>query len=39
MAQDIRAAVRQAPDVASLWSILDMTPGGRGDDWYPKLSY
>jgi len=30
---------RQAPDVASLWSILDMTPGGRGDSWYPKLSY
>ena len=30
---------RQAPDVASLWSILDMTPGGRPDKWYPKLSY
>jgi predicted dithiol-disulfide oxidoreductase (DUF899 family) len=30
---------RQAPDVASLWSILDMTPGGRGKDWYPKLNY
>jgi predicted dithiol-disulfide oxidoreductase (DUF899 family) len=30
---------RQAPDVAALWSILDMTPGGRGKDWYPKLSY
>jgi predicted dithiol-disulfide oxidoreductase (DUF899 family) len=30
---------RQAPDVASLWSILDMTPDGRGENWYPKLSY
>jgi predicted dithiol-disulfide oxidoreductase (DUF899 family) len=30
---------RLAPDIASLWSILDLTPGGRGKDWYPKLSY
>jgi predicted dithiol-disulfide oxidoreductase (DUF899 family) len=30
---------RQAPDVASLWSILDWTPDGRGKGWYPKLSY
>jgi predicted dithiol-disulfide oxidoreductase (DUF899 family) len=30
---------RLAPDVASLWSILDLTPEGRGKDWYPKLSY
>ena len=30
---------RTAPDIASLWSILDLTPGGRGTDWYPKLSY
>jgi len=30
---------RLAPDVASLWSILDLTPGGRGTDWYPKLNY
>ena len=30
---------RQAPDIASLWSILDLTPDGRGKDWYPKLSY
>ena len=30
---------RLAPDIASLWSILDLTPGGRGTDWYPKLSY
>ena len=30
---------RTAPDIASLWSILDFTPGGRGKDRYPKLSY
>lgn len=30
---------RFAPDIASLWSILDLTPEGRGTDWYPKLSY
>jgi len=28
-----------APDIASLWSILDLTPDGRGKDWYPKLAY
>lgn len=30
---------RDAPDIASLWSILDLTPGGRPADWYPRLSY
>jgi predicted dithiol-disulfide oxidoreductase (DUF899 family) len=30
---------RDAPDIASLWLILDLTPGGRPADWYPKLSY
>lgn len=30
---------RDAPDIASLWSILDLTPEGRGTDWYPKLGY
>jgi predicted dithiol-disulfide oxidoreductase (DUF899 family) len=30
---------RDAPDIASLWSMLDLTPGGRGKDWYPKLRY
>jgi predicted dithiol-disulfide oxidoreductase (DUF899 family) len=28
-----------APDPTPLWTILDMTPGGRGTDWYPKLEY
>ncbi|HZS68583.1 MAG TPA: DUF899 family protein [Burkholderiales bacterium] len=22
-----------------LWNVLDLTPEGRGSDWYPKLSY
>lgn len=30
---------RGAPDVASLWTILDLTPAGRGTDWYPALEY
>ena len=30
---------RDAPDIASLWSVLDLTPAGRGTDWYPKLNY
>ncbi|HEY8079944.1 MAG TPA: DUF899 family protein [Labilithrix sp.] len=23
----------------SLWNVLDLTPDGRGADWYPKVSY
>jgi predicted dithiol-disulfide oxidoreductase (DUF899 family) len=30
---------RDAPDIASLWSVLDLTPGGRPPTWYPKLQY
>jgi predicted dithiol-disulfide oxidoreductase (DUF899 family) len=30
---------RGAPDIAPLWLILDLTPAGRGTDWYPKLQY
>jgi len=30
---------RDAPDIASLWSVLDLTPEGRGSDWYPELNY
>lgn len=28
-----------APEIAPLWNVLDLTPGGRGTDWYPKLEY
>jgi predicted dithiol-disulfide oxidoreductase (DUF899 family) len=30
---------RGAPDPTPLWNILDLTPAGRGSNWYPKLSY
>jgi predicted dithiol-disulfide oxidoreductase (DUF899 family) len=30
---------RGAPDIPPLWNILDLTPQGRGEDWYPKLDY
>jgi len=30
---------RGAPDISSLWAVLDLTPGGRGETWYPKHSY
>jgi predicted dithiol-disulfide oxidoreductase (DUF899 family) len=30
---------RGSPEMDPLWLLLDITPGGRGADWYPKLSY
>jgi predicted dithiol-disulfide oxidoreductase (DUF899 family) len=30
---------RGAPDLSPLWTVLDMTPEGRGESWYPKLDY
>ncbi|EJL24456.1 DUF899 family protein [Novosphingobium sp. AP12] len=30
---------RGATEIAPLWTVLDLTPRGRGKDWYPKLSY
>lgn len=30
---------RDSPDLAALWSVLDLTPSGRGENWYPKLQY
>jgi predicted dithiol-disulfide oxidoreductase (DUF899 family) len=30
---------RGAPDLMPLWNFLDLTPRGRGANWYPKLSY
>ena len=33
--QDPRGAVEMDP----LWLLLDTTPGGRGTDWYPRLTY
>jgi predicted dithiol-disulfide oxidoreductase (DUF899 family) len=37
--QDPGQDPRGAPDPTPLWNILDLTPGGRGTDWYPKLDY
>src|ERR1035438_3713376 len=30
---------RGAPDPDPLWLMLDLSPDGRGTDWYPKLEY
>jgi predicted dithiol-disulfide oxidoreductase (DUF899 family) len=30
---------RGSPEVAPVWSILDITPTGRPAHWYPKLEY
>jgi predicted dithiol-disulfide oxidoreductase (DUF899 family) len=30
---------RGAPDLTPLWTLLDMTPEGRGETWYPSLEY
>jgi predicted dithiol-disulfide oxidoreductase (DUF899 family) len=30
---------RGGPDLDPLWLMLDLTPAGRGTDWYPKLNY
>jgi predicted dithiol-disulfide oxidoreductase (DUF899 family) len=30
---------RGAPDAMPIWTVLDLTPEGRGSDWYPKLEY
>ena len=30
---------RGAPDLDALWTVLDLTPAGRGGTWYPKLEY
>jgi predicted dithiol-disulfide oxidoreductase (DUF899 family) len=37
--QDPGQDPRGAPDPTPLWNILDLTPAGRGTDWYPQLSY
>ena len=30
---------RGAPDLMALWTILGVTPEGRGTDWYPRPNY
>jgi predicted dithiol-disulfide oxidoreductase (DUF899 family) len=36
---DPRQDPRGAPDIDPSWTVLDLTPEGRGADWYPKLEY
>jgi len=37
--QDPGQDAHLAPEIAPLWNVLDLTPDGRGTNWYPKLSY
>lgn len=37
--QDPGQDPRGAPDPMPLWTMLDLTPQGRGKNWYPSLSY
>jgi predicted dithiol-disulfide oxidoreductase (DUF899 family) len=30
---------RGAPDMGTLWNVLDLTPEGRDPHWYPSLAY
>jgi predicted dithiol-disulfide oxidoreductase (DUF899 family) len=30
---------RHVDSMWPLWNVLDLTPGGRGQDWWPQLEY
>jgi predicted dithiol-disulfide oxidoreductase (DUF899 family) len=30
---------RHGDTIDPLWNLFDLTPEGRGDDWYPDLTY
>lgn len=36
---DIKGQPRHVDLIWPLWNIFDLTPEGRGTDWYPKLRY
>ncbi len=36
---DIEGHPRHLDQIWPLWNMLDLTPAGRGTDWYPRLSY
>lgn len=36
---DVKGHPRHVDQIWPIWNVLDMTPDGRGDDWYPSLSY
>lgn len=35
----VNGQARHVDLIWPLWNLFDMTPEGRGTDWYPKLSY
>jgi predicted dithiol-disulfide oxidoreductase (DUF899 family) len=38
-AADLGQDPRGPTDLSPLWNVLDHTPEGRGENWYPKLNY
>jgi predicted dithiol-disulfide oxidoreductase (DUF899 family) len=38
-APDDDAQPRHGDTLEPLWNLFDLTPEGRGTDWYPDLSY
>ncbi len=36
---DVQGQPRHVDQLWPLWNILDLTPEGRGTDWYPMLGY
>jgi predicted dithiol-disulfide oxidoreductase (DUF899 family) len=36
---DVPGHPRHVDQLWPLWNVLDLTPDGRGEDWYPALSY
>jgi predicted dithiol-disulfide oxidoreductase (DUF899 family) len=30
---------RHVDSIWPLWNVFDLTPDGRGTDWYPRLGY
>jgi predicted dithiol-disulfide oxidoreductase (DUF899 family) len=37
--QFVTGNTRHVDTIWPLWNVFDLTPEGRGDDWYPALSY
>jgi hypothetical protein len=31
--------MRHGDTIDPLWNLFDLTPDGRGTDWYPELTY
>ena len=37
--QEEGQSARHVDSIWPLWNLFDLTPAGRGTDWYPKLAY